>query len=93
VPAFGVGTIDHTLPFHTIANVSVAEPVLVDPTATHSNALTHDTDSNSSLLVLAFGLGTIVELSITAPAGVETTTTLNTIATTANIARTDLRNI
>jgi hypothetical protein len=27
VPAFGLGTIDHTVPFHTITNVSYAEPV------------------------------------------------------------------
>jgi hypothetical protein len=27
VPAFGLGTIDHTLPFHTITNVSRTEPV------------------------------------------------------------------
>jgi hypothetical protein len=29
VPALGLGTTDHTLPFHTITNVSVAEPVFV----------------------------------------------------------------
>jgi hypothetical protein len=29
VPVFGLDTIDHTLPFHTIAKVSVAEPVSV----------------------------------------------------------------
>ena len=44
VPAFGLGTIDHTLPSHTITNVSIAEPVSVEPTATQSDALTHDTD-------------------------------------------------
>ena len=27
VPAFGLDTIDHTLPSHTITNVSYAEPV------------------------------------------------------------------
>jgi hypothetical protein len=93
VPAFGLDTIDHTLPFHTIANVSTAEPLSVEPTATHSDALTHDTEFNSLLLVSAFGLGTIIALSTTAPAGVDTTTPPNTIAITANIARTDLRTI
>jgi hypothetical protein len=93
VPAFGLDTIDHTVPSQTITNVSVAEPVSVEPTATQSDALTHDTDHSSSLLVPAFGLGTIVALSTTAPAGVETTTPPNTIAITANIARTDLRTI
>jgi hypothetical protein len=29
VPAFGLDTIDHTLPSHTIANVSSTEPVCV----------------------------------------------------------------
>jgi len=29
VPGFGLGTIDHTVPFHTITNVSNAEPVYV----------------------------------------------------------------
>jgi hypothetical protein len=58
VPEFGPGTIDHTLPFHTIANVSKAEPMAVRPTATHSDALTHDTESSESLLA-TFGLGTI----------------------------------
>jgi hypothetical protein len=89
-PGLGLDTIDHTVPSHTIANVSRAAPVFESPTATHSNELTHDTDSSWSLL-LAFGLGTIVALSTTAPAGVETTTPPNTIATTANIARTNLR--
>jgi hypothetical protein len=93
VPALGLDTIDHTVPSQTITNVSVAEPVSVEPTATQSDALTHDTDHSSSLLVPAFGLGTIVALSTTAPAGVETTTPPNTITTTANITRTDLRTI
>jgi hypothetical protein len=44
VPAFGLDTIDHTVPSHTITNVSVAEPVSVEPTATHSVTLTHDTE-------------------------------------------------
>jgi hypothetical protein len=44
VPAFGLDTIDHTVPSHTITNVSTAEPVSVEPTATHSDALTHDTE-------------------------------------------------
>jgi hypothetical protein len=42
----GLGTIDHAVPFHTIANVSLADPVSVEPTATQSDALTHDTESN-----------------------------------------------
>jgi hypothetical protein len=57
VPALGLGTTDHTLPFHTIVNVSVAEPVYVEPTATHSDTLTHDTDSSPSL-VPTLGLDT-----------------------------------
>jgi hypothetical protein len=60
VPALGLDTIDHTVPSHTITNVSVAEPVNVRPTATHSDALTHDTDHSASSLVPAFGLDTIV---------------------------------
>jgi hypothetical protein len=59
VPAFGLDTIDHTLPSHTIANVPSAEPVCVKPTAPTSDALTHDTEINSLLLVPAFGLDTI----------------------------------
>jgi hypothetical protein len=58
VPAFGLATIDHTVPFHRITNVSVAEPVYVRPTATHSVTLTHDTETSRSLLA-AFGLATI----------------------------------
>jgi hypothetical protein len=27
VPAFGLDTIDHTVPFHPITNVSIAEPI------------------------------------------------------------------
>ena len=59
VPAFGLDTIDHTVPSHTITNVSVAEPVSVEPTATHSATLTHDTEYSPSLMVPAFGLDTI----------------------------------
>jgi hypothetical protein len=46
VPALGLGTIDHTDPFHTIANVLRKEPVSVFPTATQLETLTHDTDNN-----------------------------------------------
>jgi hypothetical protein len=59
VPAFGLDTIDHTVPSQTITNVSVAEPVSVEPTATHSATLTHDTEYSASLMVPAFGLDTI----------------------------------
>ena len=59
MPGLGLVTIDHTLPFHTIANVSTPEPVSVKPTATHSDALTHDTDFSASLLVPGLGLVTI----------------------------------
>jgi hypothetical protein len=59
VPAFGLDTIDHTVPSHTIVNVSVTEPVFVRPTATHSDTLTHDTENSASSLVPAFGLDTI----------------------------------
>jgi hypothetical protein len=93
VPAFGLGTTDHTLPSHTITKVSKAEPVSVEPTATHSDTLTHDTDNSRSSLVPAFGLGTTTAVSTTAPAGVDTTMHPNTIAITANTARTDLRTI
>ena len=44
VPALGLETIDHTLPSHTITNVSMAGPVYVEPTATHDDTLTHDTE-------------------------------------------------
>jgi hypothetical protein len=57
VPAFGLDTIDHTVPSHTITNVSNAEPVNVEPTATHSDALTHDTELGPSMTVPALGLG------------------------------------
>jgi hypothetical protein len=57
-PAFGLETIDHTLPSHTITNVASTEPETVLPTATHSVALTHDTDLSTSLLVPALGLET-----------------------------------
>jgi hypothetical protein len=46
VPALGLGTTDHTDPFHTIANVLRKEPVSVFPTATQLETLTHDTDNN-----------------------------------------------
>jgi hypothetical protein len=59
VPALGLDTIDHTVPSHTITNVSVAEPVNVRPTATHSDTFAHDTDSSRSSLVPALGLDTI----------------------------------
>jgi hypothetical protein len=59
VPAFGLATIDHIVPSHTITNVSVAEPVSVEPTATHSVTLTHHTEYSQSLMVPAFGLDTI----------------------------------
>jgi hypothetical protein len=59
VPAFGLDTIDHTVPSHTITNVSNAEPVNVEPTATHSDTLTHDTELSPSMTVPAFGLDTI----------------------------------
>jgi hypothetical protein len=93
VPALGLGTIDHAVPSHTITNVSNAEPVYVEPTATHSDALTHDTDCSPSSLVPALGLGTTTAVSTTAPAGVDTTTQPNAIVRTASIARTDLRTI
>jgi hypothetical protein len=47
------------MPSHTIVNVSIAEPVFVRPTATQSDALTHDTDTSRFSLVPAFGLDTI----------------------------------
>ena len=59
MPALGLATIDHSMPSHTITNVSVPESVSVRPTATHSVALTHDTDNSRSLLVPALGLDTI----------------------------------
>jgi hypothetical protein len=61
VPAFGLETIDHTVPFQTITNVSTAEPdpVTVLPTATHCVALTHETEDSRSEIVPAFGLETI----------------------------------
>ena len=58
VPAFGLDTIDQTVPSHTITNVSEAETVAVRPTATQSDALTHDTENSRSSLA-AFGLETI----------------------------------
>jgi hypothetical protein len=59
VPAFGLATIDQSMPSHTIVNVSIAEPVFVRPTATQSDALTHDTDTSRLSPVPAFGLDTI----------------------------------
>jgi Tfp pilus assembly PilM family ATPase len=59
VPAFGLDTIDHTVPSQTITNVSVADPVTVRPTATQSDALTHDTENSPSKTVLGLGLDTI----------------------------------
>jgi hypothetical protein len=58
VPAFGLDTIDHTVPSHTIVNVSIAEPVFVRPTATQSDALTHDTETSRLSPVPALGLDT-----------------------------------
>jgi len=48
-----------TGPVKDSTNVSYAEPVSVKPTATHSVALTHDTDASSSSLVPGLGLGII----------------------------------
>ena len=59
VLALGLGTIDHSMPSHTITKVSYAEPSTVYPTATHSDALTHDTEASVSKTVLTLGLGTI----------------------------------
>jgi hypothetical protein len=58
VPAFGLDTIDQTVPSHTITNVSKAEPVSVRPTATQSDALAHDTEYSRSSLVPGLGLDT-----------------------------------
>jgi hypothetical protein len=58
VRAFGLATIDQSVPSHTITNDSEPEPVIVEPTATHSDALRHDTELSESLLP-AFGLDTI----------------------------------
>jgi hypothetical protein len=57
VPALGLDTIDHVVPFHAITNVEVGV-VRVYPTATQSDALAHDTDFSSSLVPLASGLDT-----------------------------------
>ncbi len=46
-------------PVNDNTNVSVADPLIVKPTATHSDALTHDTEYSCSKLVPVFGLGTI----------------------------------
>jgi hypothetical protein len=59
LPAFGLDTIDQSVPSHTITNDSEPEPVHVEPTATHSDTLRHDTDKSVSSLVPAFGLDTI----------------------------------
>jgi hypothetical protein len=63
------------------------------PTATQNEELTHDTELRLLLPVPGLGLATTTTESATAPAGVETTTPPNTIAITANIARTGLRTI
>jgi hypothetical protein len=48
-----------TGPVNDNTNVSIAEPVFVKPTATHSDTLTHDTENSPSKTVPAFGLDTI----------------------------------
>jgi hypothetical protein len=92
-PVLGLDTTDHSVPFHISINVTLPKSVLVKPTATHQASLTHAAEDIRSMLLPAFGLGTTTALSTTAPAGVDTTTPPNTIAITANIARTDLRAI
>ena len=57
MPALGLDTIDHVVPFHAITNVAVGLPKLL-PTATQSDALAHDTDISSSW-VPPLGLDTV----------------------------------
>jgi len=58
LPALGLDTIVHAVPFHTIANVVSWVIMPVYPTATQYDALTHDTDVNLSV-VPALGLDTL----------------------------------
>ncbi len=51
--------IDHVLPSHDSINNPGPESDQVDPTATQKEEETQETPSNSSVLVLAFGLSTI----------------------------------
>jgi hypothetical protein len=92
VDAFGLSTTDHELPFHNSTNVSVAVSVPVEPTATHHEVDTHDTD-DKVLPVSALGLGTTVIVSIAASAGVDITTDPNKSAETATAPDSHLRTI
>jgi hypothetical protein len=94
VPALGLDISCHSEPFHFIARVSMTSvPSSVDPTAMQFDALTHETDDSRSLAVPALGLETMVAVSTTAPAEVETTTAPKTTAIAAATTRTDLRTI
>jgi hypothetical protein len=87
LPAVGLSTTVQELPFQTSINACVPKSVYVEPTATHHEVDTHDTDDKELSPVSALGLGTIVSVSIAASAGVgittepsksaETTTTLD----------------
>lgn len=78
-------------PVKEITSVSFAIAVFVEPTATHSDALTHDTEESRSSTLPALGLGMTTAESTSAPAGVNATTQAITNAKTENIARSDLR--
>ena len=91
VPALGLDITNHSEPFHFIARVSMTSvPSSVDPTAMHSDALTHETDDSRSLVVPALGLAEIVAVSTTAPTDVDTRIEPNTTAINAVTATTDL---
>jgi hypothetical protein len=74
-----------TGPVNETTNVSrTLFPVSVEPTATHSDALPHDTENSASSTVPALGLGTtdhtlpfhtIVNVSVAEPVSVEPTAT------------------
>jgi len=93
VDAFGLSATDHELPFHNSTNVSTPESVPVEPTATHHELDTHETDDRKLPPVSALGLGTTVIVSIAAPAGDDITTEPTKSAETATKPDNHLRTI
>jgi len=88
------------LPSQVSINVSTPSTEPVEPTATHHEVDTHDTDDKELSPVSALGLGTIVSVSIAASAGVGITTepsksaeTTTTLDSHIRIIRNSQRNV
>jgi hypothetical protein len=79
---FGLGIVDHLVPFQDSINVSVVDPFTDAPTATQNDCPTHDTAPRKLSEPLGSGVTTEVQDGELAPAGsaIETATTSDAIA-------------